>query len=105
MNSANSIGLEKPYELRVLHEEHRPIAGEMARYRFCELDFAGSEYYAEILMGTERAGARLCRDYTRAKRLFDALVAGTVTPCTLIDVVTDAKNSHISPLQEGKIML
>ncbi|MBO7341205.1 MAG: hypothetical protein J6U87_00840 [Clostridia bacterium] len=105
MNYANSIGPEKLYEVCVLREQIRPVAGRTARYRFCVLRFAGEEYYAEILLGEERAAAQLSLERAPAERLFDALVAGSVTPCTLIDVVTDAKNSPDSPLQKGNFVL
>lgn len=105
MDCANSIGSEKPYEVCVLCEQTRHVAGGWARYRLCVLRFAGEEYYAEILFEGERAAAHLSWEWESAKRLFDALVKGSVTPCTLIDVVTDAKNSPDSPLQKGKFVL
>ena len=105
MDYANSIGPEKPYEICVLCEQTRRVAGGTARYRFCELRFAGEDYYAEILFEGERVAAHLSREREPARRLFDALVEGSVTPCTLFDVVTDAKNSSDSPLQKGKFVL
>jgi len=105
MNSANLPDPEKLYKICVLREELRRVCDEIARYRFCTLRFAGPEYYVEILYGAERAAARLGKDYATSQILFDALVAGTVTPCTLIDVITDAKNSHFCSLQKGKTVL
>lgn len=105
MNSANLSGFEKLYRICVLREELRRVGEQMVRYRFCTFRFAEPEYYVEILYGAERAAARLCEDYARAQILFDILVEGTVTPCTLIDVVTDAKNSCFGSLQKEKIVL
>ena len=105
MNSANLPDLEKLYKISVLREELRRVCDEIARYRFCASRFAEPEYYVEILYGAERAAVRLGEDYAASQILFDALVAGTVTPCTLFDVVTDAKNSRFCSLQKGKTML
>ncbi len=105
MNADNSSSFEKLNKICVLREELRRVADRMARYRFCAFRFAAPEYYVEILYGDERAAARLGEDYVAAQILFDAIVEGTVTPCTLIDVITDAKNSHNYSLQKEKIML
>jgi hypothetical protein len=105
MNSVNERDFGKLHRICVLREEIRRIADRMARYRFCAFRFAEPEYYIEILYGDARAAARLGEDYAGAQILFDAVVAGTVTPCTLIDVITDAKNSHICSLQKEKNML
>ena len=105
MNSAQLNGLEKLYRICVLREEKRRVGEEMARYRFCALRFAEPEYYVEIFYGTERAAARIGEDYPQAQILFERLVAGTVTPCTLFDVIADEKNSHICSLQNKKVMI
>ncbi len=105
MNADNVSGYEKLYKICVLREELRCVADKMARYRFCAFRFAAPEYYVEILYGNERAAARLGEDYAASQILFDAVVAGTVTPCTLFDVITDAKNLYHYSLQKEKIML
>ena len=105
MNVDNTSKFEKLQKICVLREELRRVAGEMARYRFCAFRFAAPEYYVEVTYGTERAATRLGRDYAEAQILFDRLVEGTVTPCTLIDVVTDAKNSHKYSLQRGEVVI
>ena len=105
MNSVNVSGFEKLYKICVLREELRRVADEMARYRFCAFRFSEPEYYIEILYGTERAAARLGEDYAVSQILFDRLVAGTVTPCTLSYVVEDMKNSCFCSLQKEKIMV
>lgn len=105
MNSVNLTGFEKLYQISVLREELRRAADKPARYRFCAFRFAEPEYYVEILYGEERAAAHLGEDYAEAQILFDRLVEGTVTPCTLFDVVSDARNLQYYSLQKGKIML
>ena len=105
MNSVQLNGLEKLYRICVLREEKRRVGEETARYRFCAFRFAEPEYYVEILYGAERAAAHLGADYPEAQILFDRLVAGTVTPCTLSDVITDEKNSRVCSLQNKKIMI
>ena len=105
MNVDNTSKFEKLQRICVLREELRRVSEEMARYRFCAFRFAGPEYYVEITYGAERAAARLGSDYAEAQILFDRLVAGTVTPCTLIDVIADAKNSYKYSLQRSEIVI
>lgn len=105
MNSVSLTGFEELYKICVLREELRCVGDGIARYRFCAFRFAKPEYYAEILYGSERAAARLGEDYAAAQILFDRLVAGTVTPCTLDYVVEDMKNSCFCSLQKDKIVL
>ena len=85
---------EKVYRIEILREETYRVGQEIARYRFCICRFARSEYYAEIVLGDERAAAHLGEDLAAAGRLFDLLVRGTVTPCTLCDIVQDIKNAQ-----------
>lgn len=105
MNFVNLTDFEKLQRISVLREELRRVADEAARYRFCAFRFAEPEYYVEVLYGSERAAAHLGGDYARAQILFDRLVEGAVTPCTLFDVVTDAKNLQYCSLQKGNFML
>lgn len=105
MNADILNGLDRLYRICVLREEQRHVAEQMARYRFCAFRFADPEYYVEILFGAERAAARLGEDYPSAQILFDKLVAGTVTPCTLRDVIEDIKNSRNYSLQNRSFML
>lgn len=83
---------EKLYRISILREESRTVGDARAHYYFCASRFARPEYYAEVLYQDERAATLLGTDYPQAQILFDAIVNGTVTPCTLEDVVTDMKN-------------
>jgi len=65
----------------------------------CECRFAAPQYYVEIRTTTERSAAYLGEELLFARRTFDMLVHHTVTPCTLADILQDAKNIHASPLQ------
>ena len=82
---------EKVYLITVLREEMRRVGEGLARYRFCTSRFVRPEYYVEIVLDGERAAARLGEDYPTAQILFDRLVCGTVTPCTLEDIIEDIK--------------
>lgn len=72
-----------------LCEACETVAGEQVRYRLYEGRFAMPQYYAEIVMGGERAAAYLGEDREKAEEIYAALVRGTVTPCTLQAVVED----------------
>ncbi len=85
---------EKLYRIAILREEIRRVGAGLVRYRLCVSRFARAEYYAEIVFGDERAAARLGEDYPAAQLLFDQLVCGTVTPCTLADIIQDTKNAQ-----------
>ena len=87
------------YKIAVLREELRRVDARMARYRFCLCRFAENEYYVEILFDGERAAASLGKDRLEADAVFERLVCGLVTPCTLSDIVQDIKNAG-SPLQK-----
>ena len=105
MNAEPLNDLERLYRICVLREEQRRVGERVARYRFCAFRFAAPEYYVEILLDAERAAARLGGDYAASQILFDLLVSGTVTPCTLCDVMEDIKNSRICSLQKGIFMV
>lgn len=75
--------------LCVLYENYEAVAGERVRYRLYEEDFAMPQYYAEIVMGDERAAMYLGEDREKAKEIYTAILRGTVTPCTLQAVVED----------------
>ena len=96
MSTTCMTAWEKLYRIGILREELRRVGEQLVRYRFCTSRFAHPEYYAEIVLGNERAAAHLGEDYPTAQILFDRLVCGTVTPCTLCDIIADIKNAHIS---------
>lgn len=76
--------------IQVLKEDRVVLADAIATYRLCENRFAGAEYYIEILYEKERAAARVGEDADAAHALYESVVCGTVTPCTLADIVQDA---------------
>ncbi len=76
-------------KLCVLCRDCETVAGEAVQYRLYEGRFAKPQYYAEILMGGERAAAYLGEECERAREIYAALVRGTVTPCTLQAIVED----------------
>ena len=78
-------------EMVTLREERGRVACRDALYRFCRGDLALPQYYAEILYAGERATACLGTDRERAERIFELLVWGKVTPCTLCDIAEDMK--------------
>ena len=94
MTTTCLIPQEKVYRIEILREETCRVGQRLARYRFCICRFAHSEYYAEIVLGDERAATHLGEDLAAAGRLFDLLVRGTVTPCTLSDIMQDIKNAQ-----------
>ena len=89
---------DKLYRISILREELRREQEYLIRYRFCTARFAKPEYYVEIILGNERAAAALGEDYPMAQILFDKLVCGLVTPCTLTDIMEDIKMCK-NPLQ------
>ncbi len=94
MSTTGLTTWEKLYRIGVLREELRRVEEAIVRYRFCTSRFATPEYYVEIVLGDERAAAHLGEDYPTAQILFDKLVCGVVTPCTLFDIMQDIKNAH-----------
>ncbi len=94
MTTTCSTPWEKLYRIGILREELRRVEDRLVRYRFCTSRFASPEYYVEIVLGEERAAAHLGEDYPTAQILFDKLVCGVVTPCTLFDIMQDVKNAQ-----------
>ena len=79
-------------EFCVLHplaKDQTELLGEKVCYRLYEGRFAGSRYYVEVTYREERAAAYLGEDGAKARCLYDLLVSGTVTPCTLEAIVAD----------------
>ena len=99
MNTTCPQNADVLYKIAVLREELRRVDTRIARYRFCLCRFAENEYYVEILFAGERAAASLGKDRLEADTVFERLVCGLVTPCTLSDIVQDIKNAG-SPLQK-----
>ena len=80
--------------LKLIRECERRVANARTEYRLCILRFAGVQYFVEICRHKERAGAYLGEDAACAYSLFERLVQGTVTPCTLRDIVEDIRCSQ-----------
>ena len=99
MNTTETTAGASLWAVAVLREEKKATKGLLLRYRFCGCCFAKKQYYVEICLGNERAAAYLGTDKEAACEVFKALVDGTVTPCTLADIMEDIKNSAASPLQ------
>ncbi len=76
-------------KLCALCKDCETVAGEAVQYRLYEGRFANPQYYAEIVMGGERAAAYLGEECGKAREIYAALVRGTVTPCTLQAIVED----------------
>ncbi len=75
--------------LVLLREDHANVAGDVARYRLYEGCFASSQYYVEVTFAGERSAAYLGEDGTRAIDAYEAILDGTVTPCTLQAITED----------------
>lgn len=74
-----------------LREATAHVARQSALYRFSRSDFTLPQYYVEIFYAGERAAVCLGTDKERAGQIFDLLVRGRVTPCTLCDIVEDMR--------------
>lgn len=76
----------EPYPLQT-PENHLSV-----RYRLSCVRSAATgicQYQIRVAFGTERAIAPLGTDFETAKRIYDQIVRGAVTPCTLADVLAD----------------
>ena len=98
MNTTCPTIADTLYKIVVLREELRRVDTRIARYRLCMSRFVHKEYYVEIFFAGERAAAALGEDYATAGAVFERLVCGVVTPCTLFDILQDIKNAD-NPLQ------
>ncbi len=99
MDATETTPWEQAYSIAVLKEEIRVLPELTLCYRLCGCYFAQPQFYAEIRAGEQRSAAWLGPELTCARRTFEVLVGATVTPCTLEDIIKDAKNTHASPLQ------
>ena len=93
MNNTCLTAWEELYRITALREEQRRAQEHLIRYRLCVSRFASPEYYVEILLENQRAAAALGSNYEKANDLFEILVRGLVTPCTLGDIIQDIKNA------------
>ncbi|MBQ8341020.1 MAG: hypothetical protein IJY22_01415 [Clostridia bacterium] len=71
---------------RTLCERFLLIGHGMAHYRFLE---HLPQYFVDCHYGTDHAFLPLGQDPKRAQDIFDLLIRGEVTPCTMADVIHD----------------
>ena len=76
--------------LSVQREDSVALADGEVIYQLCVLELGADQLYARLCYRGEVAVAYLGEDAVFANTLYQRLVAGTVTPCTLCDVVRDA---------------
>ena len=105
MDATETTVWEQAYRINILREEVATLAELTLRYRLCECRFAVPQYYIEIYLDGQRSAAYLGTERVFAHRCFEMLVRNTVTPCTLLDIIEDAKNTHASPLQIRNFMV
>ena len=66
------------------------VAEDEVIYRLCVPEFAPSHFYVMLCYRGEQALSDLGENEAFAHMLYERLVAGSVTPCTLGDVIQDA---------------
>ena len=71
-------------------EDVATVAEDEVIYRLCVPEFAPSHFYVVLCYRGEQALADLGESEPFAHMLYERLVTGRVTPCTLGDVVYDA---------------
>ena len=69
-----------------IREKRMALAGREGCYRLFE---RGSRFFIEITLGADRSSADVGSSFYRAAYLYDLLVEGEVTPCTLQDILED----------------
>ena len=84
---------EQLFRIEILREEKRTVAGRAAVYRLCVCCFSVPQYAVEVIFGEERSAAYLGEDKKASAGLFELLVCGEVTPCTLRDIVEDLRHA------------
>ncbi len=63
-----------------------PVAGRWACYRLTKRK---GEYWIECRYGKERVRHSLGQSLCTAAEAFERLASGAVTPCTLVDILSD----------------
>ena len=69
-----------------IREKRVALAGHKACYRLFE---RGSRFFIEISFDADRSQAEVGDSFSRAAYLYDLLVEGEVTPCTMRDILED----------------
>ena len=69
-----------------IREKRVALAGHEACYRLFE---RGSRFFIEISFDADRSQAEVGDSFSRAAYLYDLLVEGEVTPCTMRDILED----------------
>ena len=62
------------------------LAGYDISYRLFE---RGSHFFVEVSLGTDRTRSDVGSSFSRAAHLYELLVQGEVTPCTVQDILED----------------
>lgn len=88
------------FALRILDKAEREIFDKTVCYTLYEVSLSNmAEYYlAEAIMGDESELAVLGRDIDESKSLFLKISEMLVTPCTLLDVVSDNSKKDLIEL-------
>ncbi|MBO5355849.1 MAG: hypothetical protein J6B09_07270 [Clostridia bacterium] len=75
-----------PHEEKLIRERHVLVAGCEACYRLFE---CGSHFLVEVRLGADCVRSDIGTSFSRAAHLYDLLVEGEVTPCTVQDILQD----------------
>ena len=87
------LSRESSHEEMLIKEMKQLVAGLDACYRLYERE---TRFSIEISLGTERCRSDVGKSFSRAAYLYELLVQGEVTPCTMQDILEDfalAQNS------------
>lgn len=81
---AASQGL--PHEEKLIREVCLLVAKRDVRYRLLE---CASRFVIEVSLGGDRTRSDVGKSFSRAAYLYELLVQGEVTPCTVQDILAD----------------
>ena len=84
-----------PYvqELSLVREEYATVGSIVVRYRLWMYRASLVRYAVEVSTEAETRFAYLGSDFADAARLFTLLCEGTVTPCTVSDILEDVQGA------------
>ena len=75
-----------PHKEQLIREICLPVAGVDVCYRLYERD---ARFAIEISLGADRCRSDVGKSFSRAAYLYELLVQGEVTPCTMQDILED----------------
>ncbi len=84
---------------QTLKSDTATCEGLTVHYRLCVFRFSAPQYYVDVVLKEERAAAYLGTDEEASRSLYEALVRGFVTPCTLQAIIEDSFSQNA--LQKG----